>query len=70
MGNAAPWLDYLCGGGDLSGLVRGVTRRQVRRWAGRAFSHIQGGVGGGAWGALVDVAIMLAGRFVGYRGRK
>lgn len=70
MGNAQPWASYVAGEVDTAGLVRGVTRRQVRRWAGRAFSHLSFGDRGGWWGALVDVAIMLAGRFVGLKGRR
>lgn len=66
MGNWGPLVELLLGG-DPAACVRKLVKRQVRRAAGKAFSRLSQGAGGG--GLVVDMLLMLAGRAVGGRGR-
>lgn len=68
MGNLQPWGDFLATG-DGAELLRSVTRRQVRRAVGKAFSRMQ--FGGGGWASVLgEVGLMLLGRLIGVRGRR
>lgn len=68
MGNWQPVGDFLATG-DFGGLVRGLFRRGARRLAGRAWSRASFGNDKGV-GLLLDVALMVLGRLVGFRGRR
>lgn len=67
MGNWQPVVEGLATG-NLDTMIRGLTRRGIRRVAGRAFSSLSFGKGTGL-DVLFDVAKILLGRAIGSRGR-
>lgn len=67
MGNWQPVVDFLATG-NVEKLTRGLVRRGVRRLAGRAYSRMSFGLDGGP-ALLLDIAVMVLGRLVGFRGR-